>query len=118
MIAPLVSVDPKTGSATILCRTDGDPIQLYLPADVFLFLRDQIVKELAEKRHDGLYMLPAVTGCHGLDVGGIPPRLHIRLVLEDGKEGRLPIQEAALHRLQHVAAKWFADQDDDLQADD
>ncbi len=109
----IVSVDANTGSGSIFCSTDQGSIQLDIDGAGLLMLRDQIQKQLAEKRHGGLYMLPAAEGCHGLEVAGIPPRLHIRLVLEDGKEGRLPIQEAALHRLNKIATDWFRDQDED-----
>jgi hypothetical protein len=107
--APVVTVDSGTGSATIRCATNQEPIQLYLAADVLLFLQEQIAQRLAEARHGGLRILPVATGCHGLEIGGIPPRLRIRLVLEDGSEGRLPIQESALHRLNKLATDWFVD---------
>jgi hypothetical protein len=106
----LVVIDSATGSASIACQTNEGPIQLRMPGDVFLTLRDQMAGMLAQMRHGGLYMLPAVKGCHGLEILGIPPRLHIRLVLEDGKEGRLPIQESALSRLQKLAGDWFAEE--------
>lgn len=106
----LVIIDSATGAASIACQTDQGPIQLQMPGDVFLTLQDQMAGMLAQMRHGGLYMLPAATGCHGLEISGIPPRLHIRLVLEGEKEGRLPIQESALHRLNKVAMNWFADQ--------
>jgi hypothetical protein len=110
--APLVTIDAATGSATIRCATNQEPIQLYLAADVLLFLQDQIAKRLAEERHGGLYMLPAATGCHGLEVSIGRSQLQIRLVLEDGSEARLPIQESALLRLSKILTGWFAkDQD-------
>src|ERR1700730_6113115 len=112
VFAPFVSVDEGTGSATIRCTTDQEPIQLYLAADVFLFLRDQIAQRLAEARHDGLYMLPAVVGCHGLETSIGRSQLQIRLALENEKETRLPIQESALLRLKKILVGWFAEQED------
>jgi hypothetical protein len=104
-------VDAGTGSATILCTTDQEPIQLYLPADVLLFLQEQIAQRLAQARHDGLRMLPVAVGCHGLEASIGRSRLQIRLALEDGSEGRLPIQESALHHLNKILTDWFSDQD-------
>jgi hypothetical protein len=108
--APLVSVDAGTGSATILCTTDKEPIQLYLAADVLLLLQDQIAKRLAQARHGDLRILPAAVGCHGLEASIGRSQLQIRLALEDGSEARLPIQESALHRLNKILTDWFADQ--------
>jgi hypothetical protein len=112
VFAPFVSVDAGTGSATIRCTTDQGPIQLNLAANVFLFLRDQSAQRLAEARHGGLYMLPSVVGCHGLEASIGRSQLQIRLVLETGSEGRLPIQESALLRLKNDLVGWFAEQED------
>jgi hypothetical protein len=113
VVAPLVTVDSGTGSATIRCTTDKGPIQLYFPADVFLFLQDQIAQRLAQARHGGVRMLPAVVGCHGLEASLGRSQLQIRLVLENESEGRLPIQESALLKLHRYLEKWFADVHDE-----
>jgi hypothetical protein len=88
-------------------------VRLGMAGDVFLTLRDQTVKMLAQARHGGLYMLPAVVGCHGLEASLGRSQLQIRLVLENGSEGRLPIQETALHRLNNILTDWFADRDEE-----
>jgi hypothetical protein len=108
----LVSVDAGTDSATIQCITNQGPMQLYLAADVLLYLQEQIAKELAEARHNGLRILPIATGCHGLEVGPSQSLLQIRLVLEGGSEARLPIQEFALARLNRILMEWFAEDRD------
>lgn len=117
VLAPMVAVDPATGAATISSPTDREPILLHLSGSDLLSLQDQIAKMLAQARHGGLYMLPAAVGCHGLEAGIGRSQLQIRLVLENGSEGRLPVQELALHRLNKILTDWFADQED-RNADD
>ena len=106
-----VSVDKDTGSATVLCKADGDLQQLYLRGDVLLLLKDRILKELAEKQNGGLYMLPPVLGSNG--VRASMGRLQLSFLLENGLEARLPIQETALLKLKNALVKWFAEQDEE-----
>ena len=112
VIAPVVTVNRQTGSAAILCRTDGEPIQLNLAADVLLTLQARIEQRLAQERHGGLHMLPVAVKCLGLEAPSGLSRLQIRLLLENGSEARLPIQEFALSQLNKFLTKWFADQED------
>ena len=107
-----VSVDKDTGSATVLCKADGDDLhQLYLRGDVLLLLKDRILKELAEKQNGGLYMLPPVLGSNGVRTS--MGRLQLSFLLENGLEARLPIQETALLKLKNTLVKWFVEQDEE-----
>src|SRR5262249_30002309 len=83
VLAPDLVVDPATGNATIIAVTTKGVIRLSLAGEVLLLLRDRIAKKLAEARHGSLYMLPAVTGCHGLGTSISRSQLQLRLVLED-----------------------------------
>ena len=87
-----VIVDAATGSAAIVAITTTGTLRLNFSGGDLLMLRDRMAKRLAEARHAGLYMLPAAEGCHGLEASLGRSRLQIRLVLEDGSEGRLPIK--------------------------
>jgi len=109
VLAPDLVVDPATGSAVIIAVTTKGVIRLSLAGEVLLLLRDRIAKKLAEARHGGLYVLPAVAECHGLGTSISRSQLQIRLVLEDGSEARLPIQESALRRLNKILTEWFED---------
>jgi hypothetical protein len=111
VIAPVVAIN-AAGSATVLCSTDQQPIQLNLAADVLLFLQEQIAKGLAEARHGGLRMLPTVEACNGLEGSIDRSQLQIRLVLEGGSEARLPIHESALAKLNAVLTGWCSEQRD------
>ena len=109
VLAPDLVVDPATGNATIIAVTKKGVIRLSLAGEVLLLLRDRIAKKLAEARHGGLYMLPAVADCRGVGTSISRSQLQIRLVLEDGSEARLPIQETALRRLNKILTEWFED---------
>ncbi len=117
VLAPVVRVDQHTGSAEIDLMTTQGVIQLLLGADVLLHLQDRIGKTLAQAHYGGLRMLPVVVGCHGLEASIGRSQLQIRLVLEDGSEARLPIQESALAKLNAVLTGWFSEQEDQEEND-
>ena len=109
VLAPDLVVDPATGSAVIIAATTKGVIRLSLAGEVLLLLRDRIAKKLAEALHGGLYILPAVAGCHGVGTSISRSQLQIRVVLENGSEARLPIQESGLYQLNKILSEWFTD---------